>query len=175
MARLFERRRKDGHVVVTLPEDAVTLLKQVVSEVAQVVAAPPEGELKERLYPRAYLDHTEEDAERQWQDLVHDDLVQSRVGAVTSVIADLDDAAATGRDNVEIVLDDDAQTRWLTALNDARLTLGTLLGVSEEEPLEFAADDPRATTAAVYELLGEIQADLVDTMLSGLPKEGSDD
>ena len=51
MARLFERRRKDGHVVVTLPEDAVTLLKQVISEVAQVVAAPPDGELRDRLYP----------------------------------------------------------------------------------------------------------------------------
>lgn len=162
-------------MVVTLPEDAVTLLKQVVSEVAQVVAAPPEGELRDRLYPHAYLDPTEEAAEVQWQDLVHEDLVQSRVAAVTSVIADLDGAAAAGRDNVEIVLDDEAQTRWLTALNDARLTLGTLLGVSEDEPLEFAADDPRVTTAAVYELLGEIQADLVDALLSGLPKDGIDD
>ena len=175
MARLFERRRKDGLVVVTLPDGAVALLRQVLSEVSEVVAAPPEGELRDRLYPRAYLDHTEESAEQQWQDLVHDDLAQARAGAAASMIADLDAAAATGRENVEIVLDDDAQNRWLTVLNDARLTLGTLLGVSEDEPLDFAEGDPRSTTVAVYELLGEIQGDLVDVMLSALPKEGIDD
>lgn len=175
MARLFERRRKDGRVVLTLPDGAVTLLKQVVSEVSEVVATPPEGELRDRLYPRAYLDHTEESAEQQWQELVHDDLAHARVGAIASVIADLDAATKTGRDDVEIVLDDDAQTRWLTVLNDARLTLGTLLGVSEDAPLAFAEDDPRSTTAAVYDLLGEIQADLVDVMLSALPREGIED
>jgi hypothetical protein len=175
MARLFERRRKDGAIVVKLPEGAVALLKQVVGEVSQVVAAPPNGELRDRLYPRAYLDPTEESAEQQWQGLVHDDLVQARVAAIGSVLADLEGAAGAGGDDVEIVLDDEAQTRWLTVLNDARLTLGTLLGVSEDEPLSFAADDPRATTAAVYELLGEIQADLVDVMLSALPKDGRED
>ncbi len=175
MARLFERRRKDGQVIVTLPDGAVTLLKQVLSEVSEVVAAPPEGELHDRLYPRAYLDPTEESAEEQWQELVHDDLVHSRVGAIASVLADLDAATKAGSEYVEAVLDDEAQTRWLTVLNDARLTLGTLLGVSEDAPLEFTAGDPRATTAAVYDLLGEIQADLVDVMLSALPKEGVDD
>ena len=35
----------------------------------------------QRLFPRAYLDPTEEEAESQWQELVHDDLVEARLDA----------------------------------------------------------------------------------------------
>ena len=39
----------------------------------------------ERLFPRAYLDPTEEDAETEWQAVVHDDLVREKLAALDAV------------------------------------------------------------------------------------------
>jgi len=171
----FKRRKRDGRVVVTLPAAAVQLVRQIVGELGDVIASPPPGEVANRLFPRAYLDPTEEQAEQQWQSLVHDDLVRARLAAVSAMVADLDTASPTTRDRVEIVLDRDAETRWLTVLNDARLTLGTALGVTEDEPLEFPDDDPRAAGADVYALLSALQGELVEVLLDDLPETGTDD
>jgi hypothetical protein len=170
------RRKRDGRLVITLPAPIVEVLRQVVSEVGEVVASPPSGNVADRLFPRAYLDPTEEAAEQDWQAIVHDDLVRSRLDAVADLIADLDNATAISRDRLEIVVADDAgEQRWLTVLNDARLTLGTILEVSEDEPLSFADDDPRAAAAYVYGLLSELQGALVDVLLDDLPETGTDD
>lgn len=168
MARTFKRRRKDGRIVVTLPEPAITVLGHVLDELAGVVGDPQAGAIKDRLFPRAYLDPTEEDAERQWQALVHDDLVSARVAAIAAVRADLDQGSP-------ITLDEDGETRWLTVLNDARLTLGTALGITDDDPLVFAPDDPRAAGAEMYAFLTALQGDLVDVLLGELPTAGSDD
>ena len=173
--RPVKRRRRDGRVVITLPAPVAQLLAQVVNELGDVFASPPAGEVMNRLFPRAYLDPTEEQAEQQWQSLVHDDLVRARLAAVSAMVADLDTASPTTRDRVEIVLDRDAETRWLTVLNDARLTLGTALGVTEDEPLEFPDDDPRAAGADVYALLSALQGELVEVLLDDLPETGTDD
>jgi hypothetical protein len=170
------RRKRDGRLVITLPPPIVDVLRQVVAEVGEVVASPPPGNVADRLFPRAYLDPTEETAEQDWQAIVHDDLVRARLDAVASIVADIDGATAVARDRVEIVVaDPDGEQRWLTVLNDARLTLGTLLEVSEDEPLSFPDDDPRAAAAYVYSLLSELQGELVDVLLGELPETGSDD
>ena len=59
-------------------------------------------------------------------------------------------------------------------LNDARLLIGTALEVTEEEPLDFPDDDPRAPHAYVYTLLTELQAGLVDLVLAAIPEAGTD-
>ncbi len=168
MARTFKRRRRDGALVVTLPDAAIDALDHVLDELAAIVADPPAGEVRDRLFPRAYLDPTEEEAEAQWQALVHDDLVQTRVAAIASVRADLERGSP-------ITLDGEGETRWLTVLNDARLTLGTVLGVSEDELLNYPPDDPRAAGAQLYAFLTALQGDLVDILLSELPATGTDD
>jgi uncharacterized protein DUF2017 len=173
--RPVKRRRRDGRVVVTLPAPVAQLLAQVVNELGEVFASPPPGEVTNRLFPRAYLDPTEENAEQEFQSLVHDDLVRTRLDAVAAVVADLEGATPTSSDRVEIVLDDDAEDRWLTVLNDARLTLGTVLGVTEDEPLDFPADDSRAAGADMYALLSALQGELVEVVLDELPETGTDD
>jgi len=104
---------------------------------------------------------------------VHDDLQRARMDAVTAVLADIDGAQAASHGNVEIVLDDEGETRWLTVLNDARLALGTALGVTEDEPLEFPSGDPRRPVADVYVLLTMLQGELVEAALALLPEAGS--
>jgi len=172
---VFERRRRDGLLVCTLPEPYAELLKQIVRELAEMIAAPPPGEVTDRLFPRAYLDPTEEDAEQEWQSFVHDDLVRAKADALEGVLRDLNGARAAGREQVAIDLDEEGETRWLQVLNDARLTLGTVLGVNEEARLDFPADDPRAVRAAIYDVLTEMQNDLVEVLLAEQPEEGTAD
>jgi hypothetical protein len=170
---VFERRKRDRVLVCTLPEPYAELLKQIVRELAEMIAAPPPGEVTERLFPRAYLDPTEEQAEQEWQSFVHDDLVRAKAEALEGVLADLNGAQTASRERVKITLDEAGETRWLQVLNDARLTLGTVLGVTEESRPDFAADDPRAIRAAIYDMLTEIQQDLVEVLLAEQPEEGT--
>ena len=173
--RPVKRRRRDGRVVITLPAPVAQLLGRVVAELGEVFTSPPAGEVTDRLFPRAYLDPTEEHAEQEFQSLVHGDLVRTRLDAVAAMVADLEAARPVGADRIEIVLDDEAEHRWLTVLNDARLTLGTVLGVTEDQPLEFPDDDPRAAGADMYGLLSALQGELVEVVLAQLPETGTDD
>jgi len=174
VTELFDRRGRDRRLVMTLPAPIVELLRNVITELAEVVEQP-DGEVGQRLFPRAYLDPTEETAEREWQSAVHDDLVTTRLQAINTLVADLDGGRRKRGDAVEILLDEAAETRWLTVLNDARLALGTALGVTEDEPLEFAPDDPRANVADLYALLSALQDELVAAILAVLPATGTDD
>jgi hypothetical protein len=171
----FRRRKRDHAVVCTLPSDLVEVLADVIGQLEGVLSAPEPGPVRERLFPRAYLDPTEEAAEQEWQAFVHDDLVRERTAALHATVADLHDATRVSRTNVEIVLDDDAALRWCRVLNDARLTLGTALGVSEDEPLAFSDDDPRAAGAEMYDLLTSLQGELVDVLARELPEAGTAD
>jgi hypothetical protein len=175
VARIFERRGARGPTVLVLPEAAFALLRHVVSELGEMIGASAPGPVTDRLFPRAYLDPTEEEAEREWQALVHDDLARGRIEAVAAVIADIDAARPAGRGLAEVALDGDAaETRWLTVLNDCRLALGTVLDAREDEPLEFPADDPRAASVEVYEFLGAVQDDLLAVLEGDLPEEGTE-
>src|SRR5262249_42875322 len=98
-----------------------------------MLADPPPGDVADRLFPRGYLDPTEEDAEQEWQSLVHDDLARNRQTAITTVLADLDGGVLRSGDRYEIEIDEEGQTRWLTVLNDARLSIGTALGVTDDD------------------------------------------
>ena len=173
MGYVFNRRKRDRVLVCTLPEPYAELLKQIVRELAEMIAAPPPGDVTDRLFPRAYLDPTEEEAEQEWQSFVHDDLVRAKADALEGVLADLNGARPAGAERVAIELDEEGESRWLTVLNDARLTLGTVLGVSEEEELAFPPDDPRAIRAEIYEVLTDLQHDLVDVLLAEQPEAGT--
>src|SRR5262249_55434631 len=105
------------------------------------------------MFPRAYLDPTEEEAEQDWERHVHDDLSQSRAEALRTLLADLDRAQPAKGGLLEIALDEEGENRWLTALNDARLALGALLGVTEDEDFTYDDEDPQAAGAQLYGFL----------------------
>ena len=120
----------------------------------------------ERLFPRAYLDPTEEEAESDWQRLVHDDLVSGRRKALASVEGTLA-AATVRRGRFELTLSDEQAQDWLAVLNDARLALGTRLQVTEDLDLSgLDPDDPDTAPYAVYWWLGMLEERLIE-VLSG--------
>jgi len=158
--------RRSGSVVLTLLDREIQVLQWVLSDLGRMLTdGSSVDEVTQRLFPRAYLDPTEEQSEAEWLQVVHNDLVESRLAAMTDVIRSLDGAAAVPEfpGAREIVLGDDAAESWLRVLNDARLAVGTALGVTAE--WDFETLDPaepiyemHALYAWMTELLGALLA-----------------
>jgi hypothetical protein len=178
----FRRNRSDGFDVVLeageaavmtrLCEEMITLLSggdgddAAAAGVADVVAgaARPADPVLERLFPRAYLDPTEEAAESDWQRLVHGDLIDGRRRALATVEGTLA-GAEVRRSRFEFTLSEEQAMDWLSVLNDARLALGTRLEVTEDLDLSgLDPDDPDTAPFAVYWWLGVLEERLIDVL-----------
>jgi hypothetical protein len=168
-------RASDGALVVHLSPDEVALLRQLAGELTELLDDPAaDDEVVQRLFPHAYLDPTEEEAEQEWQRLVRPDLVSARLEALRTLVDTLPDEP-TSRGRMEARLDDEQEAAWVGVLNDARLTLGTRLGVTEEDDVtQVPPTDPSYVAWNVYSWLTGVQADLVRVLLDGLPRGGDD-
>ena len=161
--------------MVTLLAPEVELLAMTARDMMTFVEEPPDGEVRDRLYPRAYLDPTEEAAQGEFDALVHDDLVRSRGAALAAIVGGLEAATPNKRGLIEIALAPEQEMQWLTAINDARLVIGTALGVSEDGDTEYASDDPRFEYGVLYSWLTQLHFELVSLMLDEIGPAGSDD
>lgn len=168
MARhTFRRNRQDGLDVV-LEAGEAAVLTRLCEEMTTLLSGDPDkagaDPVLERLFPRAYLDPTEEEAEADWQRLVHDDLVGGRRKALASVEGTL--AGATVKKNrFELTLSEEQAQDWLAVINDARLALGTRLEVTEDLDLSgLDPDDPDTAPYAVYWWLGMLEERLIDAL-----------
>ena len=162
------RRDRGGRVVLRFEPIEIETLIDVVAELRAVIEAGVRDDpVSRRLYPRAYLDPTEEESEAQWQALVQPDLMRERLDALATVTATLTDAAPGRRGTLEIVLTEASEGQWLAVLNDARLAHGTALDLTEETDVDdFDADDPRRGRFLLYSALTALQGELVDALLS---------
>ncbi len=132
--------------------------------------ATREDPVVRRLLPDVYLDDAESSAE--YRRLSGDAVRTRKVSAIDSVLTDLE--LLRDRDG-PLVVSPDRAASWLTALNDARLALGTLLAVGEDDDLnaeldvyertlgqdgvtgeEPAAEALRAYRIAVYDFLSAL-------------------
>ncbi|HEX4778492.1 MAG TPA: DUF2017 family protein [Acidimicrobiia bacterium] len=166
----FKRNRR-GELVARLRPEEVELLRSLPDELRPVVDAPPASDtagdgdaVRQRLFPRAYLDPTEEQAESDWQGVVHPELVRTKLEALSLLTTTLDRATTT-RGRVEVVLTPEESEAWLGVLNDARLALGVALGVTEElDYRTIRPDDPSAAAYGVYGWLTSLQGQLIDAL-----------
>lgn len=142
-----------------------------VSDVSDVSDAPDASResnpIFARLFPRAYLDPTEEEAETEFQRLVHEDLVRERLAAFSLVSVSLERATTKPGGLLEVELSPDETNAWLGVLNDARLALGTVLGVTEDSfEDDLDPDDPDTAPYAIYAWLTMLQGALLDALMS---------
>jgi len=132
-----------------------------IEELAAAIGAagptsPPEDPVLARLLPDAYRDDPE--AAGEFRRYTEQGLRSGKVAAAQTVLATL--PAEGGRVRLE---PEDAQA-WLRALNDVRLAIGTVLGITEdyEDEMEAASwADPRSAYLEVYHWLGYVQDSLV--------------
>jgi hypothetical protein len=175
MARRTFKRVRGGALRVTLYSQEVELLAMTARDMVAIVEAPPDGEVRDRLYPRAYLDPTEETAQGEYDALVHDDLVRDRRTALEVIVAGLDGATPNNKGVIEIALTPAEEMQWLTGVNDARLVIGTALGVSEDGDTDYETDDPRFEYGVLYGWLTQLHFELVSVLLDEIGEDGSDD
>jgi uncharacterized protein DUF2017 len=170
MSRRFTRRGET--IVVSLSPAECELLSGWVAGQLRTVyeSEDAEDEAHQRLFPVAYLDPTEEDAENEWQALVHPELLRSRLDALARVVGAVGAAEQGRRGAMVVELGPDDVNALLGVLNDARLALGTALGVTEDTELGIAdADDPASQAEMIYLWLTHLEGELVDTLLDDLP------
>ncbi|MFW0790039.1 DUF2017 domain-containing protein [Gordonia sp. CPCC 205333] len=65
----------------------------------------------------------------------------------------------------DLELTGEQANEWLTALNDVRLALGAMLGITEDTPDELPYDDPKAGHLEVYRWLTLVQMLLVEELM----------
>ena len=171
-----------GGVTARFGAAQASIVRSLVSQVIELVsaeqeAAPPvEDELAAqlglsdnaelpsdpilaRLLPDAYAD--DPDASAEFRRYTEISLRSGKVAAAQTVLATLPESGGKVRLKTE-----DAQA-WLRALNDVRLSLGVVLGVTDDfdDQLEdLSEDDPRAAYVGVYQWLGYLQESLVESL-----------
>lgn len=89
-----------------------------------------------RLLPDAFMDDPEASAEH--RRLSGDSVRGHKVAAIDSVLADL---SRLRQQEGGVAVEPGRAASWLTALNDARLALGTLLAVGEDDDLHAELDE----------------------------------
>jgi len=132
-----------------------------IEELAAAIGAagptsPPEDPVLARLLPDAYRDDPE--AAGEFRRYTEQGLRSGKVAAAQTVL----DTLPAGGGHVRLG-PEDAQA-WLRALNDVRLAIGTVLGITEdyEDEMEAAGwADPRSAYLEVYHWLGYVQDSLV--------------
>ena len=117
----------------------------------------PLDERARRLFPTAYADDPERDAE--YQRYMRDELVMSR-------LASLDRFEETA--NATLV-DEPTLMGWMQSINAVRLVLGTLLDVDEElDPAHLSEEDPDFAEQALYGYLSGLLYEIVEALSTRL-------
>ena len=143
------RRTREGTFTIKLPDVERDLLRSLLPQLRDLLVTG--DDLTVRLFPPAYANDPERNTE--YEDMVHDELLENRLASLDTVEETLEASA----------LDEDQLSRWMGAINDMRLVLGTRLEISED--LEDVADDhPDAALYAVYNYLTNLVAQIVDAL-----------
>ena len=160
--------RQGSTVRVRLQLPETHLLDQLLGELQDQLAPealPPSDPVRERLYPAAYADDADAAA---FRELTESGLQHDRSERLGRCRTELHNARSILR--TELVLAADAADRWIRVLNDARLTIGTRLDISEDDDGSLDATDPDVRDRARYVWLTALQ-DLLVTSLMGAAGE----
>jgi hypothetical protein len=160
-------RRKGRHCVATFAVDEVRVLRKVAGEVVALLTdGMDHGDpVVSRLFPDIYPDRP--DDSREFRQYTESDLKTGKIDQAGAILAALPDEGEG-----EVRLDGEAAEAWLRAINDARLAMGTRLGIKAETDLSEDLDealltDPgssRVFQLSVYAYLGYLQESLLNSL-----------
>jgi hypothetical protein len=129
------RAAGDGFAI-DLSEEESSLVLRLLDEMRQLLTDPaPDSEgqaLIVRLFPVAHPD--DEEAEAEYQRLMRDDLVQSKLASIARV----EHVLNLGRRDRTI--DEGELVAFMQSINAIRLVLGTMLGVSDDPDADEVID-----------------------------------
>ena len=159
------RRDRDGVVQVHLEGGEASLLVRLLGEFRHFLDGAPSGDpALERLFPHAYVDSTEVQAESEWQALSYPGLLRHRLDALASIEKSIS-IRGEGK-TVDTDFTEERAQCWLGVLNDIRLVWGTRLGIDEETVVEnYSEGSPEREAFLIYAWLTYLQGELVETLL----------
>jgi len=153
------RRRRDGRYAVRLPAQVRTLLGSLAQQMVPMIDS--DDPAATRLFPPAYIGNDTGDAEKQYRSLV-DGALHNHHHQAVSTLAETVNADTLSAEEL---------SGWLSAIGSMRLVIGTRLDVSEDMDPPTPGD-PSESEHAVFDLLGMLQATIVDVLAADLPDEG---
>lgn len=133
--------------VVNLEREERDLVTRLVGELRELLLTndPMAEPLLRRLFPPAYHRQGDAEADAEYQRLMREELVASRLTAI-------DEASRLLHSDAP--LDDAAMQGLLQSLNAVRLVLGTMLDVGEKhDPGDVSEDDPMIGEHHLYQFL----------------------
>jgi hypothetical protein len=150
------RRTKAGNYQLRLSKAERDLLRSLPGQVRELIdSTDPADPSVRRLFPPAY--RNEEKAEADYQNLMHDDLLEHHRQALIVMEETID------ADHLE----EEQVVSWLSALNEVRLVLGTNLDVNEgQQPV--SPSDPLAPGLALYGYLSWLEEQVVEALGASL-------
>jgi AcrR family transcriptional regulator len=163
---LFQRRtiRRTGpnRYAFSLDPEGRAFVAELTRQLRALLEDTTDDPNLRRLFPTAY--HLDEERDREYQQLVRDDLLAHRLAAIDVLTATLE----------QTELDQAQLTAWMSAVNDLRLVLGTTLDVTEDgrPPTD---DDPAAALYAAYGYLTALLDEVVAALSDGLGDEVPDE
>ena len=139
-------RHGDGWEI-TLGRDERSLIVRLMGELRALLTSDGDdgrdGLIAARLFPAVYDDAAQE---TEYQRLMRDDLVASRVASIDTVV----DVLSLRRTPT---LDEGQTMAFLQSVNAVRLVLGTMLGITDDETAE-QADEVDTPEHGLYHFLG---------------------
>jgi hypothetical protein len=134
--------RSDGTFTINLQDHERETMLDLVAQLETVLNSGPDDERLRRLYPTAYNENPEHDAE--YQGFMRDELTQSRAASIATVREMLSSDSPVTENQLGA---------FMMVLNNLRLILGTLLDVNEDDD-EPDETDPLYGQWQLYGYLG---------------------
>jgi Domain of unknown function (DUF2017) len=122
----FARGRNGFVLRIAAPERS--LITRLLDELGELLKTPETPPTAARLFPVVHPDAPEREAE--YQRLMRDELVTSRLAAIDTVKGVLDSSAK------KVTFSDEQLSSFMQAVNCVRLVLGTILDVTEDDDFE---------------------------------------
>ena len=134
--------RDDGTFTINLQAHERETMLDLVGQLETVLSGGPDDERLRRLYPTAYNENPEHDAE--YQGCMREELTQSRAASIATVREMLSSDSPVTENQLGA---------FMMVLNNLRLILGTLLDVNEDDD-EPDETDPLYGQWQLYGYLG---------------------
>ena len=146
-------RTADGAFGVEILSWQRQMMEALIPQLRELLLAGDSPAIR-RLFPTAYPNDPEANAT--YDELVHDQLLESRLVALDTVESNLH---ATDLTEPELY-------QWMQAINSLRLVVGTRLDVSEDDDPDVLMDEtnPDRQLWLIYQLLTEMLSIIVDTL-----------
>ncbi len=126
-------------------DDERQLLARLLTELSQLLMGESDDPRLIRIFPPAYHLADDAEADAEYQRLMREDLVASRLSGISTVNAALEAPGPVG---------EEAMVAFVQAINGLRLVLGTMLDVGEDhDPDLIDDDDPQIGEHHLYNFL----------------------